>query len=100
MTRHVVIVGAGIVGPACAYFCAREGMAVTLLERRTLGYGASGRNPGWIYIHGRWRAFGLDIGRAGRVMFPDLLRELPGGFEFRASGGLIYFVTPEQGRVF
>ena len=33
-------------------------------------------------------------------MFPDLLRELPGGFEFRASGGLIYFLTPGQGAVF
>src|SRR4051812_31891231 len=100
MTRHVVIVGGGVVGTACAYFCAREGMAVTLLERRTLGYGASGRNPGWIYIHGRTPGFALDIARAGRAMFPELLRELPGGFEFRASGGLIYFVTPEQGRVF
>src|SRR3954471_19037282 len=100
MTRHVVIVGGGIVGTACAYFCARQGMAVTLLERRSLGYGASGRNPGWIYIHGLTAGFALDIARAGRAMFPELLRELPGGFEFRASGGLIYFVTPEQGRVF
>src|SRR4051794_41915067 len=75
-------------------------MAVTLLERRSLGYGASGRNPGWIYIHGRTPGFALEIARAGRAMFPELLRELPGGFEFRASGGLIYFVTPDQGRVF
>jgi glycine/D-amino acid oxidase-like deaminating enzyme len=100
MTRHVVIVGGGIVGTASAYFCAREGMAVTLLERRSLGYGASGRNPGWIYLHGRTPGFALDVARAGRAMFPELLRELPGGFEFRASGGLIYFVTPDQGRVF
>lgn len=75
-------------------------MDVTLLERRTLGYGASGRNPGWIYIHGRTPGFALDIARAGRAMFPELLRDLPGGFEFRASGGLIYFLTPEQGAVF
>jgi glycine/D-amino acid oxidase-like deaminating enzyme len=93
-------VGGGIVGTAAAYFCARDGMDVTLLERRTLGYGASGRNPGWIYVHCRTPGFALDIARAGRAMFPELLRELPGGFEFRASGGVIYFLTPEQGAVF
>lgn len=75
-------------------------MDVTLLERRTLGYGASGRNPGWIWLHCRTAGFALDISRAGRAMFPDLLRELPGGFEFRPSGGLMYFTTPEQGAVF
>ena len=33
-------------------------------------------------------------------MYPELLQELPGGFEFRPSGGLMYFTTPEQGAVF
>ena len=75
-------------------------MAVTLVERRTIGYGASGRNPGWLWLHCRMPGFALDISRAGRAMYPDLLRELPGGFEFRASGGLMYFTTPEQGAVF
>ncbi len=100
MPRHVVVIGGGIVGASAAYFCAREGMAVTLLERRTLGYGASGRNPGWIYVQGRTAGFALDIARAGRAMIPELQRELPGGFEFRPSGGLMYFTTPEQGAVF
>jgi hypothetical protein len=37
---------------------------------------------------------------AGRRLYDDLVRELPVPFEFRAEGGLIYFTTPEQGRVF
>ena len=75
-------------------------MDVTLLERRTLGYGASGRNPGWIFLQGRTPGFALDIARAGRAMFPELLRDLPGGFEFRPSGSVIYFLTSGQGAVF
>ncbi len=75
-------------------------MDVTLLERRTLGYGASGRNPGWIYLQCRTTGFALDIARVGRAMFPELLRDLPGGFEFRPSGGVMYFLTPGQGAVF
>jgi len=100
MNQEVIVVGGGIVGCATAYFCAREGMRVTLLERKSLGYGASGRNPGWLWLHCRTAGFALDISRAGRRLYPELLRELPGGFEFRPSGGLMYFMTPDQGDVF
>ena len=96
----VIVVGGGIVGCSTAYFCAREGMRVTLLERKSIGYGASGRNPGWLWLHCRTPGFALDISRAGRTLYPELLDELPGGFEFRASGGLMYFMTPDQGAVF
>ena len=100
MSRSVIVVGGGIVGCATAYFCARAGMRVTLLERRTIGYGASGRNPGWIWVHCRTAGFALDISRAGRALYDELIKELPGGFEFEPSGGLMYFTTPEQGAVF
>jgi glycine/D-amino acid oxidase-like deaminating enzyme len=100
MGRSVLIVGGGIVGCATAYFCAREGMDVTLLEQKTIGYGASSRNPGWLWLHCRTAGFALDISRAGRALYPRLLEELPGGFEYRASGGLMYFMTPDQGAVF
>ena len=100
MRGTVLIVGGGIVGCATAYYCAREGMDVTLLERKTIGYGASGRNPGWLWLHCRTPGFALEISRAGRALYPELLAELPGGFEFRASGGLMYFTTPDQAAVF
>jgi glycine/D-amino acid oxidase-like deaminating enzyme len=96
----VVVVGGGIVGCATAYYCAREGMSVTLLEQRSIGYGASGRNPGFLWLHCRTSGFALEIARAGRKLYPQLLDELPGGFEFRPAGGLMYFTTPEQGAVF
>lgn len=100
MARDVVIVGGGIVGCATAYFCARDGMNVTLLERHSIGYGASGRNPGFLWLHCRTAGFDLEISRAGRAIYAEWLDELPGGFEFRASGGLMYFTTPEQGAIF
>jgi glycine/D-amino acid oxidase-like deaminating enzyme len=97
---RAVIVGGGIVGCATAYYCAREGMDVTLLEQKRIGYGASGRNPGFVLLHTRTRGFALDIARAGRKLYPQLLEDLPGGFEFRPSAGLMYFTTPDQGALF
>jgi glycine/D-amino acid oxidase-like deaminating enzyme len=96
----VVVVGGGLVGTATAYFAAREGMQVTLLEQRHTGYGASGRNPGFVWLHCRNPGWALEISLAGRALYAELLRDLPEPFEFRADGGVIYFKTPEQGVVF
>ena len=96
----VIVVGGGLVGTATAYFAAREGMQVTLLEQEHAGYGASGRNPGFVWLHCRNPGWAMQISLAGRALYEDLLRDLPVPFEFRADGGLIYFTTPEQGRVF
>jgi len=34
MSKHVVIVGAGVIGLSAAYYCARRGFAVTVIERK------------------------------------------------------------------
>ena len=96
----VVVVGGGLVGTATAYYAAREGMQVTLLEQRHTGYGASGRNPGFVWLHCRNPGWALEISLAGRALYDELARDLPQPFEFRAEGGIIYFKTPEQGVVF
>ena len=96
----VIVVGGGLVGTSTAYFAARDGIQVTLLEQEHAGYGASGRNPGFVWLHCRNPGWAMQISLAGRALYDDLLRDLPEPFEFRADGGLIYFTTPEQGPVF
>ena len=100
MTDRIVVVGGGLVGTATAYFAAREGLSVTLLEQEAVGYGASGRNPGFVWLHCRNPGWALEVSLAGRRLYDELARDLPEPFEFRAEGGLIYFTSPEQGRVF
>ncbi|HET7703912.1 MAG TPA: FAD-dependent oxidoreductase [Candidatus Limnocylindrales bacterium] len=46
MTADVAVIGGGIVGTAIAAFLAEAGAQVVLLERKTIGAGASGRNSG------------------------------------------------------
>lgn len=100
MSTRVVVVGAGIVGAATAYFAARGGASVTLIERERVAFGASGRNPGFVWLHCRNPGFALEISLATRRLYPQLAEELPIDFELRESGGLFYFLTPEQGAVF
>ncbi len=49
MSKHVVIIGAGVIGLSTAYYCAREGFRVTVLDRgEALRDGASCGNAGMI----------------------------------------------------
>jgi glycine/D-amino acid oxidase-like deaminating enzyme len=96
----VIVVGGGLVGTSTAYYAARQGMHVTLLEQQHTGYGASGRNPGFVWLHCRNQGWALDVSLAGRALYDELAADLPQPFEFRAEGGVIYFDTPEQGAVF
>jgi D-amino-acid dehydrogenase len=47
-SRHVVIIGGGVIGTSCAYFLSRSGWRVTILEKGSLGGGSSGGNCGLV----------------------------------------------------
>lgn len=46
--RHTVVVGGGVIGVCCAYFLAKRGTRITLLEREQIGRAASYGNAGSI----------------------------------------------------
>lgn len=48
MALKVLIIGAGVIGAACAYRLAAAGAKVTLIEGASPGAGASGKSFGWI----------------------------------------------------
>jgi glycine/D-amino acid oxidase-like deaminating enzyme len=66
----VVVVGGGYAGITAASELARRGIAVTLLEAHTLGWGASTRNGGIVHAGYKWSArqliarYGTDTGKA------------------------------------
>jgi len=48
--RHVIVCGAGVVGASVAYFLARRGVDVTVLERTAVACGASGKSGGFLAL--------------------------------------------------
>lgn len=73
----VVVIGAGIVGAAAAYFLAKRGHSVALVEKGVVGGEQSSRNWGWCRKQNRdarelplairamelWERLGMEIGR-------------------------------------
>jgi sarcosine oxidase subunit beta len=91
--RDVVVVGGGIIGLSCAWFLARAGRRVTVLERRTVGAEASGRNGGHLSptIDPTWGPLGL----LSYDLWADLAAELGPATEYRRQGG-VYVVSPTE----
>lgn len=46
--EHILVVGAGVIGVHCAYYLAKLGLRVTLLDQQSLGQGCSYGNCGFV----------------------------------------------------
>jgi sarcosine oxidase subunit beta len=89
----VVIVGGGIVGVASAYYLARAGRRVVLVERGAIASEASGRNGGHISptIDGPW----APLAQLALATWPELSAELGQQIEFVRGGGLYVVVADD-----
>ncbi|MDA7980677.1 MAG: FAD-dependent oxidoreductase [Pirellulales bacterium] len=48
MSKKILVIGGGVVGTACAYYLARRGHTVKIIERKAFGSGCSHANCGYV----------------------------------------------------
>ena len=95
---EVLIVGGGIAGAATAYYLARHGRDVALVERGEIASEASGANAGQIGATG-WGEMpdlGSYLTMGSLQLFKELQLDHGYDIEFRQSGSLTAIHTPEQ----
>src|SRR5580698_795220 len=80
-----VVLGAGIVGAACALECASAGMRVAVVERDSIGGGATAAGMGHIVIMDDSPAQ-LALTSYSRSLWNDFSPELPSSVEYQRSG--------------
>ena len=90
MTRAVdaVVVGAGIAGIATAWHLRQEGLSVALVDGIGPAAGASGRNPGFLWLQSKARGAQMALALEARKFAETFARER-GEASFRACGGLV-----------
>ncbi|MFG3408712.1 NAD(P)/FAD-dependent oxidoreductase [Streptomyces sp. NPDC048142] len=92
----VVVVGAGIVGAACAFHAAAAGLDVTVLDRGPVGAGTTSRGEGNILLSDKEPGPELELARLSRDLWDEAGEELgPDTVEFEAKGGLVVASTPD-----
>jgi glycine/D-amino acid oxidase-like deaminating enzyme len=91
----VAVIGAGIVGAACAWALARDGVRVTVLESGVPGGGATAAGMGHLVVmDGSEPEFALT--RYSRDLWLKLAPEIPPEGEFRQCGTIWVAVGEEE----
>jgi glycine/D-amino acid oxidase-like deaminating enzyme len=85
----VVVIGGGIVGAACGYYLAREGLSVELLERGFPGSGTSGACEGNLLLWDKELTRALPLARWSLALWKELVQELDLDFEFDPKGSIM-----------
>ena len=91
----VAVAGGGIVGAACALACAQRGLRVALVERDTLGSGATAAGMGHIVVMDDSEAqFALT--RYSQQLWHKLAATLPASAEYEQRGTLWIAADQEE----
>ncbi|MER5383645.1 FAD-binding oxidoreductase [Streptomyces sp. NPDC002688] len=94
-TCDVVVVGAGMVGAACALYAARAGLDVAVVDRGPVSGGTTGAGEGNLLVSDKGPGPELDLALLSGRLWADLAQERAEAIEYEAKGGVVVASTPE-----
>jgi sarcosine oxidase subunit beta len=92
----LAVVGAGVVGAACAYFAALAGLRVTVLDRGAAGSGTSSAGEGNLLVSDKEEGPELDLALYSRQVWSQDLAAHGRHWEYEAKGGLVVAASPDS----
>jgi D-hydroxyproline dehydrogenase subunit beta len=95
-SADLVIVGAGVVGAAAAYFAALAGQRVVVVERGAIAGGTSSAGEGNLLVSDKEAGPELDLALYSQAVWREDLAEHAALWEFEAKGGLVAAATEQS----
>ncbi|MFJ3891862.1 MULTISPECIES: NAD(P)/FAD-dependent oxidoreductase [unclassified Streptomyces] len=95
LTCDVVVVGAGMVGAACAFYAARAGLDVIVVDRGPVAGGTTGAGEGNLLVSDKEPGPELDLALLSARLWTQLAEEIGDFVEYEAKGGLVVASTPD-----
>jgi glycine/D-amino acid oxidase-like deaminating enzyme len=92
----VIVVGAGVVGAACAYYLAASGTRVELCDRAFVGAGSSGACEGNVLAWDKELDRELPLALRSAQLWAELAELLPDGFEYDRKGSVVVAETEAE----
>lgn len=93
-SSDVVVIGAGIIGCAAAYFLTAEGHRVTVVERADVASGTASASGGWVIIHDKETPAEVALALESRRLYDRLASDA--GVEVHRRGGMILAETSDE----
>ncbi|MGY4738528.1 NAD(P)/FAD-dependent oxidoreductase [Streptomyces sp. ATMOS53] len=91
----VVVVGAGMVGAACALYAARAGLEVVLVDRGPVAGGTTGAGEGNLLVSDKEPGPELQLALLSARLWAELAQELGTAVEYEPKGGLVVASAPD-----
>jgi glycine/D-amino acid oxidase-like deaminating enzyme len=91
----VLVIGAGMVGAACAYYCAQAGLRVGVVERGSIASGTTSAGEGNILVSDKEPGPELDLALLSVRLWAELGERFGDRFELAAKGGVVVARTPD-----
>jgi len=82
------VIGAGVVGASCAFYAARAGLRVTVLDRGSVAGGTTGAGEGNLLVSDKLPGPELDLAQHSARLWREVADEV-GGFEYEPKGGVV-----------
>lgn len=85
----VLVIGAGIIGSAIAYFLSQEKMKVAVFEKGNIGEGASNACDGIVFLQSKKPGISLKLALESIHILEKLRHEFERDIEYEQKGGLV-----------
>lgn len=95
LTCDVVVVGAGMVGAACALYAGRAGLDVILVDRGPVAGGTTGAGEGNLLVSDKEPGPELDLALLSGRLWGELAQEFGEAVEYEAKGGVVVASSPD-----
>ncbi|TWG00941.1 glycine/D-amino acid oxidase-like deaminating enzyme [Kitasatospora viridis] len=90
-----MVIGAGVIGAACAFYAARAGLSVAVIDRGPVAGGTTGAGEGNLLLSDKAPGPELELAQLSALLWSDLAEELGPCFEYEPKGGLVVASGPE-----
>ena len=91
----VIVIGAGVVGAACALELIESGLQVMVIDRGGIASGTTGAGEGNILVSDKEIGPELILALRSREKWFEISERLGGGFELEAKGGIVVAKTAD-----
>ncbi|SOC42920.1 glycine/D-amino acid oxidase-like deaminating enzyme [Salinicoccus kekensis] len=98
MTSHfdVMIIGGGIIGASIAYYTAKKGLNVGMIEKYTVASGTTSKCDGNVLLIDKEPGFDSRMAIQSQALIKELSEELEMPFEFRHPGSIFLCANEEE----